>query len=793
MKSEFGLLTRDEESTGKPIPLLGVKAQGEIIGRGARVRVFQRFRNQETKAVEAIYKFPLPEGAAICGFKAYVDDRVIEGKVEEREKAFEIYDRALIKGHGGYLLDQERPNIFTLSVGNLNPGSEVLVEIEYVTLLDGDGATVRFFLPTTISPRYIPDGTQDDSGIPVDGKLHPLYAMDVPYGLSVSLNIHGGHQLKSVESPSHHIKIENMKADPVRVSFSSGEVRMDRDFVLSIAYEEAFKSRAYHHRFENESFLQLDLLLDQDDVNKARPKEVSREIVFVLDCSGSMGGDSIQQAKRALEICLRGLPQGVGFNLCRFGSNYEFMFKRSEKYSETSLDKALAYLHRVDADLGGTEILEPLKAICSKTNDGRLDIILLTDGQVVNEQEIFELIREHRAHTRVFPVGIGAGCNEHFIKGLARAGEGASEFIYPGERIEPKVLSLFGKLGQTGLENALIAWGAGEAEQAPFSPAIFFETPVTVFARTTAGDFTGKEVELKGKVNGSERSWKIPVLDAPNNNLPIPTLWARERVRDLEDSVAFTEGSGSRQAERKKESREKTILEICKRFGILSQSASYVAVEEREERKKTTGELELRKIPVLVTVGWHGMGSTSGKFAPAASHPIVKFAMADSVDYCRVFDASTVEAYAQQRSGPRRRELREDTMIGYGESLEMQAADRQRELEFVFQILSSQRAKGGIMLDERLTHYFSLDYKELQHIAEEIEVTVRVDKFLLLSTAILLIVLDTRFTSLSQAWLRMAQKSKDWLMDVVKEGAPRIRGINLMPWVDEFVRKRVVT
>jgi len=555
-----------------------------------------------------------------------------------------------------------------------------------VTLLDGDGQTVRFFLPTTISPRYIPDGAKDDSGIPVDGKLHPPYARDVPYGLSVSLNIHEGRQLKSVESPSHHIKIENMKADPVRVSFSSDEVRMDRDFVLSIAYEEAFKSRAYHHRLENESFVQLDILLDQDDVNKARPKQVSREIVFVLDCSGSMSGDSIQQAKRALEICLRGLPQGVGFNLCRFGSRYEFMFKGSEKYSENSLNKALAYLHRVDADLGGTEILAPIKAICSKRNDSRQDIILLTDGQVSNEQEIFELIREHRAHARVFPVGIGAGCNEHFIRGLARAGNGASEFIYPGERIEPKVLSLFGKVGQAGLENALIAWGSGEAEQAPSSTAIFLGSPVTVFARATEANFTAKEVVVKGKIDGTERRWKIQVLDVPDNDLPIPTLWARERVKDLEESGEFKAGRGSRQAESKKESREKTILEICRRFGILSQSTSYVAVEEREEKNRSTGEIELRKIPVLVTIGWHGVGSTSGRFALSASQPIVKFAMAESVDYGRVFDARIAKDHGEQMSGPRRRELREYSMIGYGESFETQAVDRQRELEFVFEI-----------------------------------------------------------------------------------------------------------
>ena len=278
------------------------------------------------------------------------------------------------------------------------------------------------------------------------------------------------------------------------------------------------------------------MMLDHGEKPKRPTKEVPREVLFALDCSGSMQGDSIEQAKRALEICLKGLQQGVRFNLCRFGSSHEFLFKEPESYSESTLGKAIAYLRRVDADLGGTEILKPLKAICSNGNEGRQDIILLTDGEVGNEEEIFGLIREHRSNTRVFPVGIGAGCNEHFIKGLARAGNGASELIHPGERIEPKVLSLFGKLGQAGLENASIAWGQHQVEQAPFAPAVFLDTPVTLFARGTAENFTGKEVVVKGKVNGEETKWKIPVLDAPNDDLPIPTLWARERVRDLEES-----------------------------------------------------------------------------------------------------------------------------------------------------------------------------------------------------------------------------------------------------------------
>ena len=207
MSNVFGLLS----SASEPIPLVGVKVEGDILGRGARVHVSQRFRNSEKNAVEAVYKFPLPEGSAICGFKANVNGRTIQGQVEEREKAFEIYDDALTKGHGGYLLDEERPNIFTLSVGNLNPGMEALIEIEYVTLLDTEGKKIRFFLPTTISPRYIPDEMEDDNGIPFDGTLHPPYAAEVPYGLSIALRIHKGALLESVESPSHQIRIENLK------------------------------------------------------------------------------------------------------------------------------------------------------------------------------------------------------------------------------------------------------------------------------------------------------------------------------------------------------------------------------------------------------------------------------------------------------------------------------------------------------------------------------------------------------------------------------------------------------
>ncbi len=601
MNEIYGLLS----SVSDPIPLLGVKVEGDILGRGAKVKLFQRFRNQENKAVEAVYKFPLPEGAAICGFRADIDGKKIQGQVEERDRAFEIYDDALARGDGGYLLDEERPNIFTLSVGNLNPNSEVMVEIEYVTFLDMEGPQVRFFLPTTISPRYIPDGMDENDGIPESGKLHPPYSESVPYGLSVSLNIHKGGPLKSIDSPSHPIKVDHIKGDPVNITFSAQSVRMDRDFILNMEFEETSASRAYRYRTGQESFLQLDLLLESEPTEATgsqsrNGQDAGKEIIFVLDCSGSMSGDSIREAKKALEICLRGLEPGSAFNIYRFGELYDRLFLGSVSYTEKSLDEALAFLKATEADLGGTEILRPLRRIYSETAKGGInqrDIILLTDGEVGNEDEIFDIVRKNQGSTRMFSIGIGAGCNEYFIKSLARTGMGASEFIYPGERIEPKVLRLFSKITQKGLNNPSIHWGKGAVEQAPFNPVIFFESPTTVFARCKDKDLLTEKITIKGDVNGQDKEWEMDITDSNDENVPVPILWARERIKDLEESRGGLEERGSRQKERKTDRLKEAILDLSKKYSILSQSTSYVAIEERKEKDKTTGDLFSGRYP----------------------------------------------------------------------------------------------------------------------------------------------------------------------------------------------------
>lgn len=760
------------------VPLEGVKVSAVVVGRGAKVTITQRFRNKEGKPVEAVYKFPLPERAAVCGFEGLIGGRVIRGEVEEREEAFRKYDEALAKGDLATILDQERPNIFTLSVGRIDPAAEAVIRIDYVTLLDTDGKDVRFFLPTTISPRYLPGGTPDKDGIPQHKLIHPPFAADVPYGLSLKVDIAEGSLLRSVESPSHPVRIERVDGGVVRVTLAQETVRMDRDFILNLEEEVNLLGRAYRCGMDGEEFLQIDIC---PPAGEKQRKGEGREITFLLDCSGSMGGDSIEEVRRAVEICLKGMEEGILFNIWRFGTSHETLFPEPLPYSEGSIEKALEYVRKMDADLGGTEILKPLREILS--GNGRKverdkDIVLLTDGEVGNETEIFELLQKRGGRARVFPIGIGAGCNEHFIKGLARAGKGASEFIYPGERIEPKTLRLFGLLGSGSITGLTVST---TGEQAPADPALFAGRPATVFVKGRKGEFA-KKVAVKAEVNGVKKAWEMEVVDAGGESLPIPVLWARERIRDLEEGHGV---KGSRQAGRKKAATVREVIDLSKKYGILSQSTSYVAVQELEEKDRFTGEVVLRKVPTLVTMGWHGIGSVTGHHhAPQAMLSIsmdadVSFSLADPSP--RRLVSRDMPTFAKLRAcapEPSPKSTRRDDIL--------------------LMILSCQRPGGGFELSDEIAGLLGFSLHEIERAAGDL--TVRVPLFdigrledprLLLTTAVALVILERVFPEGRQTWGPVAEKSRNWLFEFIHRFRAKIGDRDIRDWAEDFVRHHV--
>jgi len=602
MEDIHGLRTNDG-----PVPLEGVHVSAHVTGLAAEVRVEQRYRNREARDIEAVYTFPLDSSAAVCGFEARVGDRRVVARIEEHDRAFEVYDDALADGHGAFLLDQERPDVFTASVGNLRAGQTAEVALRYAAPLGFEGDAVRFTLPTTVSPRYVPAGPAEVGEADGD-RVNPERRDRVPYGLTLDVTVDHARDLIAIESPSHPIRTA-WDGDVAHVTLAVERAALDRDFVLLLTRRDADRPAALVAREEDGTRVVLVQFRPRlDDRERA-----SSEVAFVLDCSGSMGGDSIDQARRALLLCVRALSEGDTFNVVRFGSDHVSLWPHARPFSEATLAEASRWIERAQADLGGTEILPALQSVLEGGDAKRaLQVLVLTDGEVSNEDDVIALCRRHAEHARVFAFGIGAGASQHLVRGMARAGRGAAEFIFPGERIPPKVLRMFARVATPALADVRVDWSGLDVEAAPARvPPVFSGDPLTVYGRVRSGHAT--EIRLVA----GERVFAAPIdLERAGSGGAVPLLWARETIRELEEGGESRTGSRQRRPEKDARHRAR-IVELSRRYGVLSSLTSFVGVEERDEADRSKAPAELRKVPIALTTGWGGRGSAAAGFAPA--------------------------------------------------------------------------------------------------------------------------------------------------------------------------------
>jgi len=583
--------------------LEGVSVDATIRDFCTRVTVTQRYRNREADPVEAVYVFPLDEAAAVCGFEALIDDVHVVGEVMERERAFEVYDDAIADGHGAYLLDQEKPDVFTASIGNIPPGKEVMVKISYVTELGLEGEDLRFVVPTTVSPRYAPAEDRVAVGRPPAEAVNPPVEWKVPYGLELSIDITMPSAIRSVESPSHPISVETGGRSS-RVQLGGREAFLDRDFVLLVRLSDPLQAHGWVERTAEQSVAMVSF----------RPRfeidESPCEVIFVVDRSGSMGGSSIAEARNALQLCLRSLTEGSRFNIVGFGSRYEMLFEKSRPYNDKTLAQATNHVEAINANLGGTEILSPLEAVLQHPADPELprQLLVLTDGQVSNTDAVIKLIRKHSKSARLFTFGIGAGASHYLVRGMARAGGGAAEFIYPGERVEAKVMRQLKKALTPAVTNVKIDWGNVEVDQAPhLVPPVFSGGRVLVYG-FLAGDLS-LPMDLELKARGPHGNISVVVtldpVETREENL-IATLAARAKLRDLEEGSSALHGStGSLQRRGQQDRVKQEAVRLGVTYGLCSQWTSFVAVERRPS--PVEGDMQLRRVPIALTSGWGGI------------------------------------------------------------------------------------------------------------------------------------------------------------------------------------------
>lgn len=750
-----GLRARAPEGGTVPVPLEGVKVQATIRDCAVRVVLEQRYRNHESQPIEAVYVFPLDEAAAVCGFEASIGGTRVRAEALEREQAFERYDDALASGLGAYLLDQERPDVFSASIGNLPPGGEVVVTITTVAELQLEGDSVRFVLPTTVSPRYAPAEDQVGVGRSVEDLLNPPVAAAVPYGLELRVDVEMGAPLLAVESPSHAIRVE---LDGARAQVSLGErlATLDRDFVLLLQAPALGEPRAWLERDEHG----LAALVAFRPRFEAGPSP--SELVFVVDRSGSMEGTSIEEARNALQLCLRSLTSDQRFNVVGFGSTHELLFPDSRPYDEQSFEQAQRHAARLQADLGGTELLPALEAVFSRPALTGLprQVFVLTDGEVTNTEAVIALARQHSESTRVFTFGLGAGASQHLVKGLARAGCGAAEFIAPGERLEGKVLRQLQRALQPALTEVALDWGGRVLAQAPFHvPPVFDGGRLLAYGRVRGeGPF---EVVLRARAASGPREWRV-ALD-PQAATPgslISTLCARAEIRDLEEGMsALHDRRGSLQDRGQGGGRVKReIVRLGVTYGLASRHTSFVAVEQRET--PVSGQAELRRVPIALTRGWGGEDQAPKQktgafrsFAPAPSRPApAPAAMMDFSMEEASFDLGADESF----------DLQEEESFGQDLAMEAEAPEPVAgSLRPLDRLVALQRFDGSWELTGELAGLVGVGLERLEAAlgARQAEQAAR----RALATALALRWLELHAAEARDEWALLAKKAQAFL------------------------------
>jgi Ca-activated chloride channel family protein len=435
----------------------------ELRDVAARTVLTQTFRNTEAVPIEALYCFPLEEGSTVCAMRVRTGARTLVAIAEEKEKAFKIYDDAMSAGHVAYLLDMERQDIFTMSAGNLAPGQEAEVEIVSVAALGVADGVRRFQLPTTVSPRYAPAGAD-----PVDiDRISPPVMSAVPYKLQIEVRVLAEPGLE-IRSSSHEITIGDEEGWRV-VKLAREVTELDRDFVLetvSVAGRVPQCLVSRHANGERAAVLRLYPELETPGADPAAQPPL--EVVFMVDCSGSMDGSSIEEARKTLDLSLRSMSEGDRFNIVRFGTTMAPWQPAPVMYNDRTFKQAVSWVKAMQADLGGTELLPAFKSVSEMplAAGSHRDVILITDGEVSNPDEVLSVAAAHRGHQRVFSFGIGYGASSHLVKGVARASGGASEMIQPGEKVQPKVLRQFSRLGQAMVEGLAVRFSGVKAELA---------------------------------------------------------------------------------------------------------------------------------------------------------------------------------------------------------------------------------------------------------------------------------------------------------------------------------------
>lgn len=563
------LLPTDEPGTFRELPTLDTRLDVHVSGLLVRAEVTQRFQTTEAAEAEALYAFPLPDGAAVDRLRVKIGERVIEGVIKEREEARQIFEQAKREGKKASLVEQHRPNLFTNALANLPPGVVVEVTIGYQEVLPYDDGRVRFSFPTAITPRYTPPfavGRLATVPAGTAGFAGPLGAGRI----DAQVTVDAGFPAQAVTSPSHPLDVKRHGDERFAVTVRGAA---DRDVVVEWRARPSAEPRArlLYESFGGEQYALL--LVTPPRAADVETRPVPREVVFVIDSSGSMHGESLEQAQQALVLAIERLGEADRFNVVDFDSSARALFEAPVPATSASREEAARFVHALTAD-GGTEMYGALQlAFAQKTEAfaGVRQIVFITDGAVSNEAALFDAIRARLEDRRLFTVGIGRAPNGHFMRKAAELGRGTFTYVASLPEVREKMSALFTKLERPALTDIAVDFGVPVEMYPAKVPDLYAGEPVLVVARAKE---LGARVRVTG-ARGAARFEAEVALAGGDARGALHKLWAHRKVEALVDG-----GPTPRGAPYGGDAARAEIVATALRHGIVTSFTSLVAVEE---------------------------------------------------------------------------------------------------------------------------------------------------------------------------------------------------------------------
>jgi Ca-activated chloride channel family protein len=599
---ELRVLTPGGSIEQCPLKHTGVVA--EITGNVAQVEVTQTFQNPYDRKIEAVYVFPLPDRAAVNDMEIRVGDRAIKGLIKRREEARAVYEAARQAGHIAALLDQERPNIFTQSVANILPGSEVVVTIRYFETVPYSSGSYEFSFPMVVGPRFIPGEptamgergrSPDTTEVPDASRITPPGLRPerrTGHDISLEVRLDAGATARDLTSPSHRVEIKSNGRGGDIIRLQGEDSIPNRDFVLRYRVDgDAPNLIVLPHRGEGDGYF---LVLIQPEAQPSSTDISPKEMIFVVDCSGSMSDEPIEKVKEAMRYALQGLDPRDTFQIVRFSNQAETFEPAPVPATPGNIQRALRYVASLSGD-GGTIMLEGVKAALAYPEDPQhLRIVsFMTDGFIGNEEAILAYMAKHLGGARLFSFGVGTSVNRYLLDKMADFGRGAVEYVLPADDSGQAIRRFYDRIRSPYLTDIQIDWaGLAVTQMHPREiPDLFLGQPVTVSGRY--GQPGKAEVTLRARLGGKpyEQRFTVTLPARQDDGEAIATLWARAHIEDLSDRLIVSPGPALIEE----------ITRVALAHRLVSKYTSFVAVEEHIDTGP--GESTLVEVPVCTPQG----------------------------------------------------------------------------------------------------------------------------------------------------------------------------------------------